>query len=271
MFLICVYWLNTGKSRTVNRDFEENEMSDEKFLEYIHNNDNSRHQLTSGAHDRYCNKILREKEEVLLSALEPLQDNGLLTLKNEVRLGSLTDYTNQSRESVSTPSSPFVDKNFLYPENNFRRKSDASDNIKTTKKQNTKDEYILTLKIDNLVSDMEDISFYRIGPKRFANECCSLNENLNTRELSGSLNDLLQINDNSELNTVNNFNFVHYLKLDSVTNKYLRKLLIGSKSIYFSHQWLRQCFNFCHIPASRWRLVQIKVNILNNCIYNLKI
>lgn len=260
-------------------------MSDEEYLEYIRNNDNSRHQLTSGAHDRYCHKILREKEDVLLSALNSV-DGSPPPMNNSVRLGptnnnifkcllsKTSENVNKYRESISMPSSPVENKqHFLSAESIVRRKSDTLSETSATSRavgacpsnEEINDEYILTLKIDNLASDMEDISFYRIGPKHdievFENDCYPFNEHLDKYELTESATDLSQLSDNSPSPVkVYNYSSVKHYEVDIQTSIALKRLLIGSENKYFSNQWLRQCFSFCHISASRWRLVQIKVN-----------
>lgn len=260
-------------------------MSDEEYLEYIRNNDNSRHQLTSGAHDRYCHKILREKEDVLLSALHPADDS-LPPMSNRYRLGpsnnnifkcllpNTSENPNKFRESISMPSSPVENKtHFLSAESISRRKSDTITDTKVASRsasayasnQEIDDEYILTLKIDNLASDMEDISFYRIGPKQglYENDYYPFNENLDKYELTESTTDMSQLSDNSSSPVkVYDSSSVHHYEIDIETSIALKRLLIGSENKYFSNQWLRQCFSFCHISASRWRLVQMKVILI---------
>ena len=257
-------------------------MSDEEYLEYIRNNDNSRHQLTSGAHDRYCHKILRDKEDVLLSALHS-NDDSLPPMSNSYRLGPSNnnifkcllsnddDTANKYRESISMPSSPVENKSsFLSAESISRRKSDTFTDTKATSRnasayasnQEIDDEYILTLKIDNLASDMEDISFYRIGPKHgiYESDQYHFNENLDKYELTESTTDMSQLSDNSASPVkVYDCSGVQHYEVNTETSVALKRLLIGSENKYFPNQWLRQCFSFCHISASRWRLVQIKV------------
>lgn len=285
--MYLIYSSHLGKRRVnVKDNVDDSEMSDEEYLEYIRNNDNSRHQLTSGAHDRYCHKILREKEDVLLSALTSINDSPP-PLSNSVRLGPTnnnifkcllaksSENLNKYRESISMPCSPLENKErFLSTENIARRKSDTISETSAANRtanacscsQDIDDEYILTLKIDDLASDMEDISFYRIGPRHdievYENDY-SFNENLDKYELTESATDLSQLSDNSS-SPVKNYNYscVKHYEIDIETSIALKRLLIGSENKYFSNQWLRQCFSFCHISASRWRLVQMKVNFL---------
>ncbi len=248
-------------------------MSDEEYLEYIHKNDNSRHQLTSGAHDRYCQKILREKEEVLLSGLNSIEDD--LPHTNSFRFGPannnifrplLREAKKKYGESISMPSSPTENENFLRIENISRRKSDTmadARDIDVIKDPRHDDEYILTLKVDSLASDMKDISFYRIDPQQYTGDSCPLNSSLGKHELNQSMTSLSLQSDssNSSLSPVPaNYNLIQFRELDLETSIRLRRLLVGPNYEYLPNQWLRQCFSFCHIPASRWRLVQIKVN-----------
>lgn len=230
-------------------------MSDEEYRKYVQRNDNSRHQSTRGAHDRYCNRILREKEGVLLSGLSSTET--LESPTNSFRFGPsnnnifkclLNQSENKHRESISMPSSPIDSRNSLGIENTSRRKSDTMADANCAGNMSMVDEYILTLKIDDLASTMDDISFYRIGPK-----------------LMDSPTDYSQLSDNCDYSPVKIINYdsmsVQYREVDLQTSVNLKKLLIGSKNKQFPNQWMRQCFSFCHISASRWRLVQIKVNI----------
>lgn len=262
-------------------------MSDEEYLEYIHNNDRSKHQLTSGAHDRYCTQIIRDKEEILLSALNSTTVD---TSSNRYRLGPSTnnifkclldeDAAAKRGESVSLPSSPTQNRNFLGTENVVRRKSDTNTLTDTAMatatadrpdRANLDDEYILTLKIDDLTSDLRDVSFYRIGRNAGAaadneNDDDDDDEDDKYEFADDSITDLSQLSScessPSPIKTIDfTSNYVQCKQLENETAMRLRKLLIGSTSKPFPGQWLRQCFNFCHISASRWRLVQIKVGV----------
>lgn len=243
-------------------------MSDEEFLEYIHQNDKSRHQLTSNAHDRYCHKIIRDKEEILLSSLnvkdsEHSSDDDFQFVPSGVYLDLLPAKNNKYRESVSMPSSPSESKNFLRPENITRRKSDTEASPRNSLIELKNDnEYILTLKIDNLAADVEDISFFRIGPKQQCpQECSSTRESQGEYELTESTTDLPQVTNNLNATTQKmNQYFVQYKEVTSDTCTALKKLLIGSATYSFFSQWFRQCFSFSHIPISRWQLVQVKVS-----------
>lgn len=248
-------------------------MSDEDFLEYIHQNDKSRHQLTSNAHDRYCHKIIRDKEEILLSSLnlrdlEHSSDDELQFGPSSVYLDLLPDKCSKYSESVSMPSSPIENKNFLRPQNIGRRKSDTEAGLRNSPIELKNDnEYILTLKIDNLAADVEDISFFRIGPKQQCpQQCSSTRESQGEYEITALETELSSTSDSLDATRQKmNPYFVQYREMTSDTCTALKKLLIGSASHSFFSQWFRQCFSFSHIPISRWQLVQVKVSSTMQC------
>lgn len=267
--LFNLFTFSKGRYRFGHRNSDDNEMSDEEFLEYIHQNDRSRHQLTSIAHDRYCHKIIKEKEEILLSSLN-LKDLQEQSSDDDFHFGAngtffdLLPPKNKFSESVSMPSSPVENKNFLRPENITRRKSDteaASPRNSPIEIKND-NEYILTLKIDNLAADVEDISFFRIGPKHQSPQECSSQGKYELTESKTDLSDCEASNNLDATKEKMNQCSVQYREMTSDTCRALKKLLIGSASHSFFSQWFRQCFSFSHIPISRWQLVQVKVSYL---------
>lgn len=151
--------------RRIVRDHDEHEMTDDEYLKYVQTNDNSRHQSTRSAHDRYTNKILREKEDVLLSGLSSMEN--VESSSNDFRFGPnnnnifrclLNQPNDKYRESISMPSSPIEIKNSLRVENISRRKSDTMAEP-NNKMNNLMEDYILTLEIDDLASNRKPLSF----------------------------------------------------------------------------------------------------------------
>lgn len=252
-------------------------MSDEEFLEYIHQNDKSRHQLTSRAHDRYCHKIIRDKEEVLLSALN-VKDSSEESADDEFRFGSgsgdvFLEPTARRNggilfgRSVSTPSSPVESRHLRAPWSTpvGRRKSDTEATGQSDRCSQPDvgsdgcGEYVLTLKIDDLASDVEDISFFRIGPKRPGSPISPQNRCGNGLIDTGTPDAASP----DGLDATRHANVTRYRELTGDTLTELKRLLVNSAaSCTFFNRWFRQCFSFSHIPISRWQLVQAKVSLI---------